>query len=132
MAQATAFFLGANRRLKREKQIETLFREGKAFSVFPIRIIWILRNRAEEAEPLRVGFSASKKRFKRAVDRGRVKRLMREAFRQQQSQLWPLIADDKQLHLFLICTGNELPGFVSVNQALLQGIEKLKKLLSDA
>ncbi|MBS1629852.1 MAG: ribonuclease P protein component [Bacteroidetes bacterium] len=132
MAKATALSLGAPRRLKREQQIETLFREGKAFSVFPIRFVWNQAVRGGETEPLRVGFSVSKKKFKRALDRGRVKRLMKETFRHHQSQLWPLIASDTQIHLFLIYTATELPDFHSLNHTMQSGIEKLKKMLGNA
>jgi ribonuclease P protein component len=132
MSKATAYSLGAGRRLKREQQIETLFRTGKAFSVFPLRFIWILTPRGAEDEPLRAGFSAPKRKFKRAVDRGRVKRLMREAWRLQQGSLWPCIPEEKQLQVFLICTHTRLPDYQTVFDAVSQGMVKLKKSLADA
>lgn len=101
--------LGPDERLKREKQIETLFREGKAFSVFPLRIVWILAERTEgEKFPVRAGFSAAKKKFKRAVDRNRLKRLMRESWRIQKHPVYEKVPPGKQLHVFFLFTGNEL------------------------
>ncbi|HEY0075841.1 MAG TPA: hypothetical protein VGB77_17195, partial [Abditibacteriaceae bacterium] len=50
-------------RLKRERHIETLFQTGKAFSVFPLRVVWLLVPRGEEeTSAARAGFSAPKKK----------------------------------------------------------------------
>ena len=132
MATASAFSLGSNRRLKREQQIQTLFRTGKAFSVFPLRIIWMLAPRGDADEFARAGFSAPKKKFKRAADRGRAKRLMREAWRLQQAALADAIPETQQMLVFLLCTHTAVPDYEAVFTAVGKGIEKLKKALADA
>ncbi len=132
MSKATAFSLGADRRLKRQQQIETLFQSGRAFSVFPLRVIWRLTDSHTTEEPVRAGFSAPKRKFRKAVDRGRTKRLLREAWRHRQQALWPAIPQGKQLHLFLMYTHHELPDYVLIEATLDRAIEKLKPLLRDA
>lgn len=132
MAKAPRYTLGSDSRLKREQHIETLFRTGKAFSVFPIRFFWTLAPRGEELSLTRAGFSVSKKKFKRSVDRGRVKRLLREAWRLQQHEVSALIPEGKQLHLFLVFTDAALPEYQVVYDAVGKGLAKLKKALSDA
>jgi len=57
---------------------------------------------------MQAGFSVSSKYFKKAVDRNRIKRLMKEVLRKQKSTLEnELLAQNKQLALFLIYTSKE-------------------------
>jgi ribonuclease P protein component len=129
---APRYTLGSDSRLKREQQIETLFRTGKAFSVFPVRVMWTLAPLNGETSVTRAGFSVPKKKFKRSVDRGRVKRLLREAWRLQQHELSEGIPAGKQLHVFLIFTDAALPDYQTVYNAVGKGLTKLKKALGDA
>jgi ribonuclease P protein component len=129
---ALGYTLGSDSRLKREQHIETLFRTGKAFSVFPLRVLWLLQPKGEERSAIRVGFSAPKKKFKRAVDRGRVKRLLRESWRLQQHELLAQIPEGQQMQLFLLFTDVALPTYEVVYEAVGKAIEKIKKALTDA
>lgn len=125
--------LGKGERLVREQHIETLFRKGEAFSVFPLRVIYRLEPMpADETFTIRAGFSVAKKKFKRAVDRNRIKRLMRESWRLQKHTLIPAIPEESQLHLFLIYTGQELPEYPVVYNAVTKAIPKLQQRLSPA
>lgn len=71
-------------RLSRKNLFGALFKAGKKAYHFPVLMIYLP---AELPEPVRVqaGFSASKRKFKKAVDRNRLKRQMREAYRQQKA-----------------------------------------------
>ena len=129
---AHRYTLGSDSRLKREQHIETLFRTGKAFSVYPIRAIWALVPKGTESSAARVGFSVSKKKFKQAVDRGRIKRLLRESWRLQQHKVLQQIPEGNQLHLFLIFTDAVLPDYATVYASVDKSIVKLNKLLADA
>lgn len=62
-----------------EIRINKLFAEGTAFIVYPLRVVYKLTD--EDDVPLKVMVSVPKKRFKRAVKRNRLKRLMRESYR---------------------------------------------------
>jgi ribonuclease P protein component len=79
-----------NERLCSRYLIEKLFKEGSSFLVFPIRVTYFQiegREIARLKSPLQVMFSVSKKRFKKSVQRNRIKRLMRECWRINKSPL---------------------------------------------
>ena len=78
--------LSKNDRLHRQKRIDYLFAAGKSAVSYPIRVVAVPAADdlldAREVEPaLQTLFSVAKKRFKRAVQRNRHKRRMREAYR---------------------------------------------------
>ena len=63
--------------------------------------------------------TVSKKKFKRAVDRNRVKRLLREAWRLEKMDMENrLAADEKQRAIVFIFVGHELPEFEEVQSAI--------------
>ena len=114
-------------KLKSRKTIEQLFKEGKSFSIFPFRILWNLHKK--NTGPLQTGFAVSSKHFKKAVDRNRIKRLMREAYRLQKNDLQnQLTQQQKQAVVFFIYVGNELPEYSLIfekTKAVLNGLIKI-------
>ena len=74
------FTLGKEEKLKSRKQIERLFLEGESVKEFPLRLKF-LKTDYELKFPFQVTFSVPKRNMKLAVDRIRVKRLLREVYR---------------------------------------------------
>ena len=111
MESKVRYTLGKTERLKSRKAIEQLFKSGKSFSAFPFRVVYSRQALDEKhVSNLQCAFSVSKKYFKKAVDRNRIKRLMREAYRLQKNELQvQLNRQKKSLYVFLMFTGNELP-----------------------
>ena len=73
------FTFGKEEKLKSRKQIEKLFVDGNSIKEFPLRLKFL---KVDEADfPIKVTFSVPKRNFKLAVDRNRIKRLIREAYR---------------------------------------------------
>ena len=75
-----SFKYGNTDKLKSKKLIERLFSEGKAITVYPLRLVYLKTN-FEDKSILKTGVSVSKRLHKTAVARNRIKRLLREVYR---------------------------------------------------
>lgn len=122
------FGFGTSEKLKSKKEIDALFATGKSVSAFPLRAVY--RFTPDEAASVKAGVSASKKSFKKAVHRNRLKRLLREAYRLQKEEL---LADaraaQKSGQVFFLYTGKELSDFETVRAAMASCLQKLRKQL---
>jgi ribonuclease P protein component len=76
-----------NERLKSRKLIEKLFSEGQSFAVYPLRLVYLKTELPEGGGPIQAAFSVSKKNFRSAVSRNRIRRQMREAYRLKKEPL---------------------------------------------
>ena len=81
-------------RICKENDIQALFDQGKGFSIYPFRVIYLFRS--DEILPVtcRLLVSVSKKRFHHAIKRNRVKRLLRESWRKNKADLYEICRQD--------------------------------------
>jgi ribonuclease P protein component len=116
-------------KLKSRKRIERVFREGKSFSVFPYKVVFLLAaTPVPGAAPLQAGFGASSRNFKKAVDRNRIKRLGREAYRLQKAPLLEqLTQKGHSMAVFFVFIGKELPDYPTVSAKIGVALQKLLK-----
>lgn len=108
-------------RLYLRHQLETLFAHpsGSLF-VFPFRVLvaWEVAQEPAAAGAA-VVISVSKRSFKRAVDRNRIKRLTREAYRLQKEQLVKYSKEHAiRVRVAFIFVGKELPAFRVVHRVV--------------
>jgi ribonuclease P protein component len=95
--------------LKSAKEIQRLF-EQKSASVtsYPLRLVYGPMQEQRGNYPIQVGFTVPKRRYKKAVDRNRIKRLMREAFRLNKELLLASLPEDSPQYAWMILyTGKE-------------------------
>jgi ribonuclease P protein component len=119
--------LGKQERLKSRKQIDALFEAGKKMMVFPFRMIY---QEHSVGFPLQAGFTVSARNFPRAVDRNRIKRLSREAYRLKKLPLETLLKKNhRQFQLFFIYTGKEIPDFQQVDKTIGTLLDKFTQQL---
>jgi len=121
---AKQFTLGRQERLKSRKSIDQLFSDGQRFSQPPIRILF----RKTTGTGLKFGVAVSSKLFKKAVDRNRVKRVVREAWRLQKNEFEKQLMEKGQgLDVFFIYTDKELPVYAVISKATGLIIRKLNE-----
>ena len=76
--------LGRNKKLKSKKATDQLFSSGSSMRKGPLRVVYFIESQGGEHQ---IGVSVGKRFFKSAVDRNRIKRLMRESYRLHQELL---------------------------------------------
>ncbi|MBN2616230.1 MAG: ribonuclease P protein component [Bacteroidales bacterium] len=113
-------------RLYEKKLIQQLFKEGSSFFKHPFKVIYLPVKKGDGPRS-RVLVSVSKRNFKKAVDRNRIKRLIREAYRHNKHLLSPEYATPKDECLLIgfIYTGKKLPDFQEVEQKIMLILQEL-------
>jgi ribonuclease P protein component len=107
------FTLGKDEKLKSRKLIEHLFGEGKRVKSFPLQLIYLQISHDSEF-PIKVGFSVPKRVVKLAVDRNRIKRMMREVYRLNKDLISESI---KEPYIFMfIYTTKEEPKYLDLEE----------------
>ncbi len=126
---AKRFGFGGKERLKSRKAIEGLFMQGKSLSQFPLRAMYKFEEVASEKDAIvQAGVTASKKHFKKAVDRNRIKRLLRETYRLQKHSLLETVKAKKlKAHVFYMFVDKTLPPYETVKEAMAKCLLQLQK-----
>lgn len=128
---ATRLSISKIERLKSKKAIASLFEDGNTFFCHPFRLYWRINDENIDS-PAQVAVSVSKRKFKRAVDRNRIKRLMREAWRNNKLSLYSELEEHKyQIVVMLVYTSDEIPDYDTVEKKVKEIVSKLLLVLPD-
>lgn len=120
----TFFKFPRKSRLYLKRDLDSLFKTKRLIRTFPF--ITYVASKPFESVPVRMAVSVPKKRLKRAVDRNRVKRLVREAFRLHAPRFWPEGADcPETMHLLFVYQGAKLPDYDTVSDKIILTLQRL-------
>ena len=114
-------------KLKSKKLIEALFTEGRSVKSFPLRLVYLPCILPEEGVMIQAGVSVSKRNFKRAVSRNRIKRLMRESYRLHKHQI---DVTDKTFAKLFIYTGREEVSQQDLHKTMIKLIHRFNEAIS--
>lgn len=90
---------GKKDKLKSKKSIDDLFTSGLYVYVYPFSLVF-KEGKTSASPKLKTGVSVSKKNIGSAVDRNRIKRLMRESFRLHKNLFFKGITSDFNIMIF--------------------------------
>jgi ribonuclease P protein component len=121
------YTLGKNLRLKSRKSIDAIFKTGQKVNASPCKAFFIIQPFTGKNNPgAQFGVGVAKRYFKHAVDRNRIKRQMREAWRLQKNPLQELLVQQNQImQVFVIFTANELPQWELLHEKVAILLNKL-------
>ena len=132
------YALAKSERLTSQLVIEKIFAGGNAsMAAFPLRIVYMQMERSGEEEATKkplasILVSVPKKRFRHAVDRNRMKRLIREAYRLNKHILWEALeGKDFRLALAFVCITDTLPTFYTVNKSMKKALTRIAEKVND-
>lgn len=114
---------GKKEKLKSKIIIDRLFAEGYSVKKYPLRLVYLpLEDPSDQVN--KVAVSVPKRSFKRAVDRIRLKRLMREVYRKNKYLVTNNLAQNYAL--MFIYTGREIWNYQELQR---NGQELLKRFV---
>ncbi len=117
-------------RISSQKEIDYLFNKGNSFVTYPLRVIYVERELISDI-PVSILVSVSKKRFKRAVKRNRMKRLIRESYRLNKSGLSSFLSSQKKgLLVAFLYLNNELCNYSEMEIAMKKALSTLQGKLA--
>lgn len=112
-------------RLCSRKDIAALIATGNTLFKHPFLISY-LETEPREAFPARIVISVSKKKFKRAVDRNFIKRVIRESYRKNKDHFYKqLYTKNKSCSFMILYTGKIIPDSATAEKNIIVLLQRL-------
>lgn len=123
--------LGKEERICSKKQIDQLFGGGcsKSMTAFPIRVVYALHPRGDGNPQTMLMVSVSKRHFKHAVHRNRIKRQLREAYRKHKGVLYEALSADsfKGLSMAFLWLDDRMYDSLYVEKRMCELLNRIKE-----
>jgi len=103
--------------------IEDVFAKGKTISLPSFKLLW-LETKEKQDFPLQVVITVPKRNFKKAVDRNKLKRRIREAYRKNKASVYEKIGS-KSYSLMLIYTGKNIAEYKEIEEKIIKLLQRL-------
>ncbi len=132
MEKPFRFTFRKEERLCSKKLLDELFlsKQSVQFFQFPLKAFWLFTD-SKSIGPVQVVFPVSKRLFKRAHDRNRIRRMMRESFRLQKNDLYRQLAQQNLSGLLSISyIAKEKVEYQQIYHATNKLLESVKKIAS--
>ena len=123
------YTLGRSERVKSRKIIDQIFKEGNSFFVYPLRTYFKF---IEGEGNLKAGFTVSSRNFRKAVERNRIKRLMRETYRLQKNILINHISVGKDLAIFFLYAGKDIADYGMIKEKMAESLQKMSRIIDES
>ncbi len=117
-------------RLFKRNLIKELFaKKSSYFYLYPFKMVYqFLPAQDSDHQGVQVLFTVPKRNFKRAVDRNHIKRLFREAYRNNKH----LLSNKNNLVIGYIYTSSKIEEYIFLEKKLKQSLERLSNEVNQA
>lgn len=113
-------------RLCSKKQIDLLFSKGKGHLSYPVKTIFN-ETPVQLQFPVQAMFIVPKRQFKKAHDRNKIKRRMREAYRLNKNSFYETLkAADKKILVAFIYVGKKIEEYSIIEKAIVKELSVIK------
>ncbi len=124
--------LAKSQRLHSKKAIELLYKKGKSFLVYPLRVVYLVMPAIEGEHPVQAMFCASKRQLRHAVQRNTLKRHVREAYRLQQHHITELTQQlGKTIYISFNTVSPTIPEHDKIEKLVAKALNTIIKKLTD-